>query len=90
MFSQVSIENFNNFIDDMIIIDVPIGVSAAWENMSNWDILLLLEDVMERFHNLLFMALDKAMSDHLFIMLKQQMMHYSLVTLKLSNSWFGS
>ncbi|CAI9292289.1 unnamed protein product [Lactuca saligna] len=93
IFCSSSASDFNDFIDDMGLIDVPMirkrftRIDASGSKLSKLDRFLVDEVFYDRFENLQISILDRRWSDHCPIFLHVSLVDYGPFSFKFFNSW---
>ncbi|GJX15682.1 RNA-directed DNA polymerase, eukaryota, reverse transcriptase zinc-binding domain protein [Tanacetum coccineum] len=93
IFSPTEAQIFNNFIDNLGLLDLPLGGrSFTWMNkegtkMSKLDRFLVSSSVMDAFPNLRVTALPRGWSDHIPLMLHDEKNDYGPIPFKFFHSW---
>nr|GEU62666.1 RNA-directed DNA polymerase, eukaryota [Tanacetum cinerariifolium] len=86
---------FNNFISSACLIDLPLeGYAFTWAHksaskMSKLDRYLILEGVLDLFPHLSFLCLDRHLSDHRPILLRETNYDYGPSPFWFFHSWFA-
>ncbi|GJT47677.1 RNA-directed DNA polymerase, eukaryota [Tanacetum coccineum] len=94
IFNQQGAAAFNNFISSNSFIDPPLdGYAFTWSHksaskMSKLDRFLLSEGLMELFPHLSAICLDKNLSDHRPILLRETCTDYGPTPFRFFHSWF--
>ncbi|GJW28176.1 RNA-directed DNA polymerase, eukaryota [Tanacetum coccineum] len=94
VFNQQGAMVFNNFISSTGLIDLPLdGYAFTWSHksaskMSKLDRFLLSEGLMELFPHLSAICLDKNLSDHRLILLRETSIDYGPSPFRFFHSWF--
>ncbi|GJV39152.1 RNA-directed DNA polymerase, eukaryota [Tanacetum coccineum] len=94
VFNQQGTMVFNNFISSTGLIDLPLdGYAFTWSHksaskMSKLDRFLLSEGLMELFPHLSAICLDKNLSDHRPILLRETSIDYGPSPFRFFHSWF--
>nr|GEW61541.1 RNA-directed DNA polymerase, eukaryota [Tanacetum cinerariifolium] len=85
---------FNNFISLAGLVDLPLGrYSFTWSHktatkMSKLDRFLIFEGLLTTYPNLSAICLDRHLSDHRPILLKDVHSDYDAIPFRMFNSWF--
>ncbi|CAH1426155.1 unnamed protein product [Lactuca virosa] len=93
VFCSSSAEDFNNFIDDVGGVDVPMirkrftRVDSSNVKLSKLDRFLVSEDIYDRFQGLQVAVLDRLWSDHCLILLHEVKVAYGPPPFRFFNSW---
>ncbi|PWA47507.1 RNA-directed DNA polymerase, eukaryota [Artemisia annua] len=93
VFHEHAARDFNQFIDDSALVDVPLGgFSFTWSNMlgnkmSKLDRFLLSEGMFDAFQHLAATVLEKGIPDHYPILLCEQKVDYGPPPFRLFHSW---
>ncbi|KAK9058221.1 hypothetical protein SSX86_023061 [Deinandra increscens subsp. villosa] len=94
--SRTNMFNFNGFIHDGGLIDIPMGgyhftrVDAKGRNASKLDRFLVSPNLFETIQNVEVLALDKTIVDHRPILLRQSYRDFGPIPFKFFNSWMSS
>ncbi|PWA50859.1 RNA-directed DNA polymerase, eukaryota, Nucleotide-binding alpha-beta plait domain protein [Artemisia annua] len=94
VFNQQGAMVFNKFISSASLIDLPLdGYSFTWSHksaskMSKLDRFLISEGLMELFPHLSAICLDKNLSDHRPILLRETSIDYGPSPFRFFHSWF--
>ncbi|GJS74599.1 RNA-directed DNA polymerase, eukaryota [Tanacetum coccineum] len=86
---------FNNFINMTGLVDLPLeGYSYTWShksasNMSKLDRFLITEGLLTIFPSLSALCLDRHLSDHRPILLRELNVDYGPILFRLFHSWFN-
>ncbi|GJR99922.1 RNA-directed DNA polymerase, eukaryota [Tanacetum coccineum] len=89
----ISTKDFNEFIDDMELIDVSMGakkftkVSRAGNKMSRLDRFKVSEHVVDKVPKLTSVALERKCSDHCPVLLQEERNDYGPNPFQIFNSW---
>jgi hypothetical protein len=95
IFCANSTDAFNSFIRDAELFDIPLGgYSFTWSNkwaskMSKLDRFLVSDGFSEMIPNLMATVLDRNLSDHRPILLKEMVVDYGPTPFRVFRSWFG-
>ncbi|XP_076942563.1 uncharacterized protein LOC143612468 [Bidens hawaiensis] len=95
VFSSRNATNFNDFVDRLRVVDVPLGglkftrVDPAGKKFSKLDRFLLSEGLLDSAPNLEATIICSRLSDHRPIVLKQKEVNYGVVPFKFYNSWLN-
>ncbi|XP_076935376.1 uncharacterized protein LOC143602001 [Bidens hawaiensis] len=95
VFSSRNATNFNDFIDRLGVVDIPLGglkftrVDSAGKKFSKLDRFLLSEGLLDSAPNLEATIICSRLSDHRPIVLKQKEVNYGAVPFKFYNSWLN-
>ncbi|GJX44795.1 RNA-directed DNA polymerase, eukaryota, reverse transcriptase zinc-binding domain protein [Tanacetum coccineum] len=93
-FNHNAAMDFNNFIPEGSLWDMPLGghaftrLSNNGAKMSKLDRFLITEEVMNSFPSLQANALDTFISDHMPILLNKSVEDFGPIPFKMYNSWF--
>ncbi|GJR42045.1 RNA-directed DNA polymerase, eukaryota [Tanacetum coccineum] len=94
-FHALNFANFNSFIANSNLIDIPLGgYSYTWadkyaSNMSKLDRFLVSQGIVDLFPNLTGLVLHRNISDHRPILLKESHVDYGPTPFRLFHSWFS-
>ncbi|GJX96557.1 RNA-directed DNA polymerase, eukaryota [Tanacetum coccineum] len=86
---------FNNFISGASLIDLPLGgYTYTWAHklaskMSKLDQFLVTEGLMLEFPHLSAICLDKHLSDHHHILMRELNVDYGVIPFRVFHSWFN-
>ncbi|GJS70092.1 RNA-directed DNA polymerase, eukaryota, reverse transcriptase zinc-binding domain protein [Tanacetum coccineum] len=87
------VDNFNSFIDNSSLIDLPLGghlftwMNKAGTKLSKLDRFLISEEVVEALHDVRVIAIDLLWSDHNPILLHVSKSDFGPTPFKLFHSW---
>lgn len=91
-FCKVSL-NFNNFIEDVELVEIPMGgynftrSNNTGDKQSKLDQFLVSKELLDSFHNMYVLTLHKNLYDHRSIFIKEDDFNYGPVPFKLFDSW---
>nr|GEZ73297.1 RNA-directed DNA polymerase, eukaryota [Tanacetum cinerariifolium] len=94
-FSHQGAHVFNNFISSSSLYDIPLGgYSFTWAHksaskMSKLDRFLVTEGLMLKFPHLAAICLDKNLSDHRPILMRELNVDYEATPFRVFHSWFN-
>ncbi|GJU93381.1 RNA-directed DNA polymerase, eukaryota [Tanacetum coccineum] len=94
IFNAQGAHSFNNFISLAGLVDLPLGgYSFTWSHktankMSKIDRFLISEGMLETFQHLLSVCLDRHLSDHRPILMREVCMDYGPIPFRFYHSWF--
>ncbi|GJU35841.1 RNA-directed DNA polymerase, eukaryota [Tanacetum coccineum] len=94
-FHALNAANFNSFIANSNLIDIPLGgYSYTWADkyaskMSKLDRFLVSQGIVDLFPNLTGLVLHRNISDHRPILLKESHVDYGPTPFRLFHSWFS-
>lgn len=93
-FFQNEVEDFNNFIINSDLVDVPLEgrrfmrVDKLCSKMKKLDRFLVSNGILNSYPNLIGVVLTRLWSDHAPIVLKEEHRDYGPAPFKLFHSWF--
>ncbi|XP_023771251.1 uncharacterized protein LOC111919929 [Lactuca sativa] len=93
-FNSSSARAFNDFINSLDLVDIPLGGPRfTWNDkwgskFSKLDIFLVTEGFMDTFPHLSVIVLEKNIPDHRPILLLEHRVDYGLTPFRLFHSWF--
>ncbi|GKA65109.1 RNA-directed DNA polymerase, eukaryota, reverse transcriptase zinc-binding domain protein [Tanacetum coccineum] len=91
--SWIDVDNFNSFIDNSSLIDLPLGghlftwMNKAGTKLSKLDRFLISEEVVEALHDVRVIAIDLLWSNHNPILLHVSKSDFGPTPFKLFHSW---
>ncbi|GJY77876.1 RNA-directed DNA polymerase, eukaryota, reverse transcriptase zinc-binding domain protein [Tanacetum coccineum] len=94
IFSRNEADVFNSFINNVGLIDLPMGghkftwMNKARSKLSKLDIFLISKEVLSLLLNIKIISLDRLWSDHTPILLRCNKCDFGLVLFKIYHSWF--
>ncbi|GJY59135.1 RNA-directed DNA polymerase, eukaryota [Tanacetum coccineum] len=94
IFNAQGAHSFNNFISLAGLVDLPLGgYSFTWSHktankMSKIDRFLISEGMLETFQHLSAVCLDRHLSDHRPILMREVCMDYGPIPFRFYHSWF--
>ncbi|GKE19717.1 RNA-directed DNA polymerase, eukaryota, reverse transcriptase zinc-binding domain protein, partial [Tanacetum coccineum] len=93
LFSRQDADNFNSFIENSSLIDLPLGgrlftwMNKAGTKLSKLDRFLISEEVVEALPDVRVTAIDRLRSDHNLILLHVSKSDFGTTLFKLFHSW---
>ncbi|GJX84669.1 RNA-directed DNA polymerase, eukaryota [Tanacetum coccineum] len=94
IFNDIGAKAFNHFISSSCLIDLPLeGYSFTWalkssSKMSKLDRFLISEGLISIFSSLAAICLDRRLSDHRPILLRESFVDYGPTLFRVFHSWF--
>ncbi|GJV91196.1 RNA-directed DNA polymerase, eukaryota [Tanacetum coccineum] len=94
IFNDIGAKAFNHFISSSCLIDLPLeGYSFTWalkssSKMSKLDRFLISEGLISIFSSLAAICLDRRLSDHRPILLRESFVDYGPTPFRVFHSWF--